>query len=148
MRLLQTRLPDPGEHPLAFKTVHNPEDVKYAILSHVWGDDEVLYEDVTRKTGESREGFAKVHGALQQARNAGYDYIWIDNVCIDKSSSSELQEAINSMYAWYRKAAICYAHLADILPDGTGLHPPMIGESRWFKRGWSACSSIQDINTY
>jgi hypothetical protein len=33
--------------------------------------------------------------------------------CIDKSSSAELSEAINSMYRWYKTSAICYAYLSD-----------------------------------
>ncbi|TBU38089.1 hypothetical protein BD309DRAFT_554936 [Dichomitus squalens] len=52
------------------------------------------------------------------ARNDGYDFIWIDSSCIDKTSSSELQEAINSMYPWYGSAHTCYAFLSDV-PSST-----------------------------
>jgi hypothetical protein len=44
----------------------------------------------------------------------------VDRVCIDRSSSAELSEAINSMFAWYRNSSICYAYLEDVvekLPD-------------------------------
>ena len=41
--------------------------------------------------------------ACKVAREAGYQYIWIDSCCIDKASSSELSEAI-----------ICYAYLPDV----------------------------------
>ena len=33
--------------------------------------------------------------------------------CIDKRSSAELSEAINSMFKWYSKSRVCYAYLAD-----------------------------------
>lgn len=138
MRLLETRLAGLGEYPLKLKYVHNAEDVSYAILSHTWGEDEVLYGDVINKTGETKEGFLKVQGALQQARDDGLDYMWIDNICIDKGSSSELQEAINSMYTWYQKAKVCYAYLADV--EAYGLDTPighLFKASRWFRRGWS-----------
>lgn len=51
--------------------------------------------------------------------------------CIDKTSTAELSEAINSMFRWYRKAAICYAYIqvADTVDD--------LEKSRWFTRGWT-----------
>jgi hypothetical protein len=39
---------------------------------------------------------------------------WIDSCCIDKSSSAELSEAINSMFQWYKNAQVCYAYLSDV----------------------------------
>ncbi|KAI0423793.1 HET-domain-containing protein [Xylaria sp. FL1042] len=62
----------------------------------------------------------------------------IDRVCIDKSSSAELTEAINSMYRWYKESDVCYAFLSDVsesrlsLPSSKGL-----SSSRWFTRGWT-----------
>lgn len=32
---------------------------------------------------------------------------------LDKMSSSELSEAINSMFRWYKDAEVCYAYLSD-----------------------------------
>ncbi|TBU53257.1 hypothetical protein BD310DRAFT_164073 [Dichomitus squalens] len=88
---------------------------------------------------EQRWGLsAKIRKACEMARNDGYDFIWIDSSCIDKTSSSELQEAINSMYPWYGSAHTCYAFLSDV-PSST--HVKVKGsafrESRWFKRGWT-----------
>lgn len=57
--------------------------------------------------------------------------MWVDTCCIDKSSSAELSEAINSMFAWYRKAKICYVFLADTSGRQS------VGGSRWFRRGWT-----------
>ena len=54
----------------------------------------------------------KVRKACDIARRDGYEYIWIDSCCIDKTSSSELSEAINSMFNWYRGAEVCYAYLS------------------------------------
>ncbi|KAK0620762.1 hypothetical protein B0T14DRAFT_431209, partial [Immersiella caudata] len=36
-----------------------------------------------------------------------------DTVCIDKTSSAELSEAI-SKYAWYARSAACFAYLEDV----------------------------------
>ncbi|PIL24779.1 hypothetical protein GSI_12665 [Ganoderma sinense ZZ0214-1] len=82
----------------------------------------------------------KIFKACQTARLNGYRYIWIDSCCIDKSSSSELSEAINSMYMWYRNAGMCYVYLADVPGlSYLALSAPYSAfrTSRWFARGWT-----------
>ncbi|CAH0050261.1 unnamed protein product [Clonostachys solani] len=87
----------------------------YAILSHTWGRNEVSYHDIQSQSDPNTiDGFDKIKGACALAAREKYDFIWIDTCCIDKSSSSELSEAINSMYSWYQRAAVCYAYLADV----------------------------------
>ena len=34
--------------------------------------------------------------------------------CIDKTSSAELSEAINSMWQWYENAEVCVVYLPDV----------------------------------
>jgi hypothetical protein len=34
--------------------------------------------------------------------------------CIDKWNDTELSDAINSMFRWYRNAAKCYVYLQDV----------------------------------
>src|SRR3954454_23054411 len=83
-----------------------PEQVPdYVILSHQWGSEELSFEDVTKEPlsntaslARKKKGFSKVGGACHLAARDGYDWIWIDSCCIDKSSSAELQETINSMW--------------------------------------------------
>ncbi|KAH6714351.1 hypothetical protein BKA61DRAFT_632289 [Leptodontidium sp. MPI-SDFR-AT-0119] len=43
----------------------------------------------------------KIEGVCGIAVSDGFEYIWIDTCCIDKTSSAELSEAINSMFRWY-----------------------------------------------
>jgi hypothetical protein len=108
----------------------------YAILSHTWGPNEVLYSHIQEKGYQG--GSKKVDGCIQQAVEDGYSYVWIDTCCIDKSSSAELSEAINSMYRWYEMAQVCYAYLEDV-PDGVDPYVPgsAFRRSRWFTRGWT-----------
>lgn len=61
----------------------------------------------------------------------------MDTCCIDKTSSSELTEAINSMFAWYSQCVICYALLKDLDSAATHKDPALLGRSRWFTRGWT-----------
>jgi hypothetical protein len=112
------------------------EKPPYAILSHTWEPDgEILFEDLqTASTGDYREksGFAKVMSTCNRALRDGYQYVWIDTCCIDKSSSAELSEAINSMFRWYQQSRICYAYLSDVPEHGVTLF-----SSRWLTRGWT-----------
>ena len=87
----------------------------------------------------------KIRRACAIARAYGHRLMWIDSCCIDKASSSELSEAINSMYAWYRGATICCAFLADVpsSPSRAALDAcswtstVAFRKSRWFRRGWT-----------
>ncbi|MDI1489141.1 MAG: hypothetical protein OHK93_008419 [Ramalina farinacea] len=107
---------------------------KYAILSHTWGDQEVLFRHVWEKDfppGASM-GSRKIRNACALAVKDGWEYIWVDTCCINKESSAELSEAINAMYQWYKASEVCYVYLSDVSPSGKGLK-----ESRWFTRGWT-----------
>ncbi|KAI0897169.1 HET-domain-containing protein [Annulohypoxylon nitens] len=115
----------------------------YAILSHTWGNGEVLFQDVQnlQDTGwKLKPGYKKVAGSCRQAAQDGYDYIWIDTCCIDKTSSAELSEAINSMFQWYKASAVCYAFLEDVSAKSDFL------SSRWFTRGWTLQELIAPRN--
>ncbi|CCF41151.1 HET domain-containing protein [Colletotrichum higginsianum] len=114
---------------------------QYAILSHTWSDGEVLFQDLQEGGGPSttKAGWSKVLAACRLAQAQSYSWIWIDTCCIDKSSSSELSEAINSMFKWYRDAKICFAYLADVpySEPGTDECAAALAGSRWFTRGWT-----------
>jgi hypothetical protein len=113
----------------------------YAILSHTWGDEdtEVTFKDWTGGTGKNKPGYDQIRFCAKQAASDGLKYFWIDTCCIDKSNSTELSEAINSMFRWYRRAAKCYAYLSDVSTDY--LHRSTwqldFRKSRWFTRGWT-----------
>ena len=136
----------------------------YAILSHTWGNGEVSFQDMNTGDAASKEGMKKINFAAEQARKDGLSYLWVDTCCIDKTSSSELSESLNSMFSWYQHSTTCYAYLADAYtadvsgeacladmhsisifkPDETimtvcfpeRLRKEVLG-SRWFTRGWT-----------
>jgi hypothetical protein len=87
----------------------------YAILSHTWGKDEVSFLEMRiiddASSSNQRDGMDKINGCCAQAARDGFDYVWIDTCCIDKTNNTELSEAINSMFNWYRCAIECYAYL-------------------------------------
>lgn len=104
---------------------------QYAILSHRWQEGEVSFHEMELDTAKLRFGFAKILQCCDLARQDSLGYIWIDTCCIDKTSSAELTEAINSMYQWYCESAVCYVYLFDVL-DKT-----LFEQSSWFERGWT-----------
>jgi Heterokaryon incompatibility protein (HET) len=107
----------------------------YAILSHTWHDDEVLFQDLQDiPLASKKAGFVKIQFCCNQALEDGFEFVWVDTCCIDKTSSAELSEAINSMYRWYRGAHICYAYLKDVSQSED--HEEFV-QSRWFKRVWT-----------
>ncbi|KAK2594850.1 hypothetical protein QQS21_007438 [Conoideocrella luteorostrata] len=119
---------------------------KYAILSHRWGKDELSLQDVEggvlTKQGLKKEGLDKVRQFTSRANSDGFEYAWIDTCCIDKTSSAELSEAINSMYIWYDRAERCYAYLADVRSKDE------FQESEWFSRGWTLQELLAPSDVY
>ncbi|KAJ9663543.1 hypothetical protein H2198_000809 [Neophaeococcomyces mojaviensis] len=107
---------------------------KYAVLSHRWTKDEVTFLDVQAKTFRDTSSLDKFWGSLRQARRDGLKSVWIDTCCIDKQSSAELSEAINSMYRWYQGAEYCYVYLHDVDKD---TWQESFLKSKWFTRGWT-----------
>ncbi|KAI0020520.1 heterokaryon incompatibility protein-domain-containing protein [Xylariomycetidae sp. FL0641] len=112
MRLLSTIT-------LKLKEFIGTEKPRYAILSHTWGKGEILYLDITGSTDwRQKKGAFKVLKSCKIAKAKGYEYIWIDTCCINKDSSAELSEAINSMFKWYQESEVCLAYLIDVFgPD-------------------------------
>jgi hypothetical protein len=102
-----------------------PKDMK---ILQKWQD------HLERRVHSNRQGWDKLRNACKVAIADGYDYLWIDTCCIQKSSSSELSEAINSMFNWYREASVCYVYLCDVEDALVG--PNGLRKSRWFDRGW------------
>lgn len=118
---------------------------RYAILSHTWGPEEVTFRDMIEGNGTSKTSFDKIRFCGEQARRDGLYYFWVDTCCIDKSSSAELAEAINSMFDWYQKAARCYVYLSDVSTrkrKASDISTECTWESafrasKWFTRGWT-----------
>ncbi|EIW77423.1 HET-domain-containing protein, partial [Coniophora puteana RWD-64-598 SS2] len=116
--------------------------VAYAILSHRWGEAEATYTEYIT----SQERFSSTSKPIQQATTLGYikllkffdaasvqdiEFAWADTCCIDKSSSTELDEAIRSMFRWYKNSALCIVHLAQTTSVDD------MARDEWFTRGWT-----------
>lgn len=127
---------------------------KYAILSHTWAEEEVSFQDIRGAHLKSKKGFHKIERTCMLALSYGYKHVWIDTCCINKESSAELSEAVNSMFSYYSAAKVCYVYLEDVVldsPKATGanrfqsptkavpaqIEPVAIRHAKWFTRGWT-----------
>lgn len=123
----------------------------YAIASHRWCGDEAHYKDISKNKNRASEGLKKVEGFCKFVRDENDRktdqgrsdevclWIWLDTVCINKDSETDVSESINSMFRWYRRADVCYAYLVDVRPLTIGREAVMLDfrHSKWFTRGWT-----------
>ena len=113
MRLLNCR-------DYTFKDFIGQSVPKYAIISHRWTDDEVTHQDFLDRKQDftdgncSGYGWTKIRKACEIALENKIEWVWLDTICIDKKSSAELTEAINSMFRWYKDSSECYLFLPDV----------------------------------
>ena len=111
-----------------------PAYFRYVTLSHRWGNFEPLLRDIEGRVIydlDPSDGLSKLQSFCLASCEHRYLWAWSDTCCIDKESSAELQEAIGSMFSWYRQSALTIVHLADVSEMGT------LSSSEWFKRGWT-----------
>ena len=114
---------------------------RHAILSHTWVEgQEIGFREMTslvdnfKHLARRKSGFQKILDTCEKARRHKIKVAWVDTCCIDKSSSAELSQAINSMFNLYRDAEVCFAFLSD-LPIGSDTSAMRC--CRWFTRGWT-----------
>jgi len=84
-----------------------------------------------------KASLSKILNTCALAFNHGIQYAWVDTCCIDKRNPAQLAEAINSMWAWYRQATVCYVFLEDLPPGGKADLARDLGSCKWFSRGWT-----------
>jgi hypothetical protein len=111
---------------------------EYATLSHTWDRQEMTLQDMHHSDPEKFACFEKVDRCCKLVAKEGFEYVWIDTCCIDKTSSSELSEAISSMYWWYKKAQVCITYLSDVSSADDPSSPlSSFRVCKWFHRGWT-----------
>ncbi|KAF9472566.1 hypothetical protein BDN70DRAFT_925638 [Pholiota conissans] len=109
---------------------------KYSILSHKWLRGtlgEITYDHWNKGLLDPESaGYQKLASFCRTAWNDyGITLAWMDTICINKESSSELDESIRSMYAWYERAEICIVYLSETSTIAE------IPNDSWFTRGWT-----------
>lgn len=129
---LLSPVPSSADTTIIHNFLRHHWQLRYAILSDVWGNPEPAYGDIPDPAfPEGRPGHRNVAKFCEIAREHDMEYAWVDSCCIDRSSDAELNRSIRSMYRWYANSSICIAHLADttFLED--------LSRDTWFRRGWT-----------
>lgn len=127
---------------LQFEEFFDSDIPKYAILSHRWEGKEISFQEFQDSEDKNGARFAKIRNFCSLAVKDGLEWVWVDTCCIDKKSSAELSEAINSMFRWYKNAERCYAYLSDVIwaedkHGGFRSSLEAFRQSVWFTRGWT-----------
>ncbi|KAI6121299.1 heterokaryon incompatibility protein-domain-containing protein, partial [Pisolithus sp. B1] len=107
---------------------------QYVMLSHRWGEGEPSLRDIKGRSVylmSAEGGLRKLQAFCLVTCKQGYSWVWSDTCCIDKDSSAESQEAILSMFTWYRRSTLTIVHLSDVSDTGS-----LVG-SEWLERGWT-----------
>lgn len=154
---------------LAMRDFNETNTPPYAILSHTWVEgEEVSFQEMLDPSRSTRKksGYQKILKCANETKDHNLEWMWADTCSIDKSSSAELSEAINSMYIYYRKADMCIAYLADVGMDSNTLRSyhrssrgginisesgaaeikRQMAQSKWFTRGWTLQELIAPQN--
>ncbi|KAF8547208.1 hypothetical protein OG21DRAFT_1501672 [Imleria badia] len=110
---------------------------RYAMFSHKWDDNEplfdkcrhfVVYELEESPTHDKLQMFCKI------VREAGFHWAWSDTCCINKGDQVVLQEALVTMFKWYRGSAVTIVFLRGVRsPSKRG----DLVASIWNTRAWT-----------
>ncbi|KAI5924952.1 hypothetical protein F4810DRAFT_700414 [Camillea tinctor] len=135
------------------------DKLPYAILSHTWENcKEVSFQEMVAinedpsHPASKKSGYSKIVKTCEIAKSQGIPYVWVDTCCIDKTSSSVLNEAINAMYRWYQEAQVCYALLSDF-DSGCAIESWCLQELiapkavLFFDAGWNSIGSKADLTS-
>ena len=133
--------------------------IQYATMSHCWCTaglaEEIQFKELvelneatleTMRDLRNRPGYRKIVESCSLTRKEGLDWLWVDTCCIMRESKTELSEAINSMFQWYRGSEICFAYLHDVkfpllTRPGTEISHTSNDWSTWFSCSWT----LQDL---
>lgn len=129
MKLLNTRTLQVHQAPL--------QPPRYVALSYTWGG---TSNESTAPTPAQRQS------ACTEARRLGLEWVWIDSLCIDSSSTAEISESINSRFRVFQDSAVCLVFLGDVSlgPGETTSKAAgnLLLKSQWLRRIWTLTELI------
>ncbi|KAI6041682.1 hypothetical protein EDC04DRAFT_1229841, partial [Pisolithus marmoratus] len=111
---------------------------RYGMFSHAWQGNEPSFQDVNIVKSvwnlPDTSLNKKLRNFCKETRRLGYNWAWSDTCCIDKATSSILNQSLTSMYKWYADSAVTLVFLAGVA------HPSKLGDlthSYWMTRAWT-----------
>ncbi|KAK4183097.1 hypothetical protein QBC35DRAFT_350493, partial [Podospora australis] len=138
MRLINTRT-----RRLEFSPANSKLPLpKYAILSesHAPGEDKASsYPNLiqnpkssnNRQNGNREEDHQRLDKPCLLALSHGFEYIWIDTLCIDHKNNADIAKAVKSTWKRLSRASVCFVYLDDVSLLAQFL------TSQWFTHTWT-----------
>ena len=94
----------------------------YAMLSYTSdAGQEITFSGLIKNSEKGETAYDKIHFCALQAKLDVLHYFWIDTYCIDKGSSVELFEAMNSLFHYY--------------PESGRMSKPLARRTVWHRHG-------------
>ncbi|KAI6030215.1 hypothetical protein EDC04DRAFT_2924015 [Pisolithus marmoratus] len=110
----------------------------YVMFSHAWQGNEPSFQDVNvaKSVWNLPDSSLnhKLRNLCKETHRLGYNWAWSDTCCIDKTTSSILNQSLTSMYKWYSDSAATLVFLSGVE------HPSKPGDltrSLWMTRAWT-----------
>ncbi|KAE9365545.1 hypothetical protein N431DRAFT_431000 [Stipitochalara longipes BDJ] len=140
----------------AFEAPRHENDYYHESLRDQYSELEEEKATIKQKTGYSKiiscAELARSQKISSRSRDYTCSHVWIDTCCIDKTNNSELSEAINSMFRWYKCALICLVYLSDVSAVHSYLEEEemerQVRVSNWFERGWTLQELLAPSDVY
>ncbi|KAH9238561.1 hypothetical protein K456DRAFT_48777 [Colletotrichum gloeosporioides 23] len=110
-----------------------PPSSPYAILAHNLsspGHNEWLAYDTDMR-------HTIIDNSCRLALENGLEFVWIDAVCIDKTSTASVSEAVNSVWKYLKLATLCFAYLVDLDCKTSDDCEENWRKSCFWKRAWT-----------
>lgn len=109
----------------------------YASLSYTWSG---TSDESTAPTLTQRQS------ACTEARRLGLEWLWLQSLCIDRSSAADISESINFLFRVFQDSAVCLVSLGDVSLEAGKTTPEVAGnllrKSRWLRRIWTLTELI------
>ncbi|KAI6141936.1 hypothetical protein BKA82DRAFT_2631360 [Pisolithus tinctorius] len=111
---------------------------RYVMFSHVWQGNEPPFQNVNVVKSvwnlPDTPPNEKLRNFCKETHGLGYSWAWSDTCCIDKSTSSILNQSLTSMYKRYANSVATLVFLVGVA------HPSKPGDlahSLWMTRAWT-----------
>lgn len=124
------------------------EDWNFCIVSHVWGSFCAwktqcnTYDKVIKVTAFSRTNLTR---AAHCIRKLGFEWSWIDTICIDQNSIIEKQREIKNMGDYYTNAKQCLVFTGGLHNIGHLLYDDY-SVPFWHSRVWTLQEAVLSKN--
>ncbi|KAI1791159.1 HET-domain-containing protein [Ganoderma leucocontextum] len=127
----------------------SPEDVPggYAIISHIWDAEEDNFQDMMKLREVHKAGRTppnplsrvreKTRKCCELACSQGFQYVWIDSCCGDRSHVAELSKDVQSQFLYFSLAHVCYVYLPDVGGCDPRVTDSPFRASKWHTSPWA-----------